>query len=64
MNAYKQVLQKGKTNAKLLIAGNGGYRYYDREIEKTIIDLDIKSNVVLLGGVSRENLKELYLNAF
>ena len=61
--AYKQVLDTTKTSAKLMIAGSGGYSYYDKEIKKYIVDLNIHNNVVLLGGVSRENLKELYLNA-
>jgi len=61
--AYKQVLDTTKTSAKLMIAGSGGYSYYDNEIKKCIVDLNIHNNVVLLGGVPRESLKELYLNA-
>ena len=61
--AYKQVLDTTKTSAKLMIAGSGGYSYFDNEIKKCIVDLNIHNNVVLLGGVPRESLKELYLNA-
>jgi glycosyltransferase involved in cell wall biosynthesis len=64
LTAYKQILDSKKTSAKLLIAGNGGYSYYDNQIKKCIIDLNLDNNVVLLGSVKRENLKELYLNAY
>ena len=62
--AYKQVLDTTKTSTKLMIAGSRDYSYYVNEIEKCIVDLNIQNNVVLLGNVSKENLKELYLNAY
>ena len=61
--AYKHVLDATKTSAKLLIAGRGGYSFYDNKIENCIHDLNIHNNVVLLGDVKREDLKELYMNA-
>ena len=62
--AYKKVIDTSKTSAKLIIAGNGGYKHYDNKINRCINDLKINNNVVLLGGVSKKNLKELYLNAY
>ena len=61
--AYKKVLDDTKTSAKLMIAGSGGFTYYDNKIKKYINDLKLNGKVYLLGNVSKESLKELYLNA-
>jgi len=62
--AYKQVIDTIQTSAKLIIAGSRNYSHYNKEIEKYIVDLNIQNNVVLLGSVSKEYLKHLYLNAY
>jgi glycosyltransferase involved in cell wall biosynthesis len=63
LSAYKKLLDSGKYSEKLIIAGSRDYDHYNIIIEKHIVDLGVKSNVILLGKVSKRNLRSLYLKS-
>jgi len=62
LDAFKKSVDTLSVNLKLLIAGSRDYKYYETEILKKIDDLLLKKDVILLGSVSKEELRYLYSN--
>ena len=62
LEAFRKSIDNSGSKLNLLIAGSRDYKYYDRQILNKIDDLSLKENVVLLGSVSKEELRYLYSN--
>jgi glycosyltransferase involved in cell wall biosynthesis len=62
LRAFKESLHETNSKAKLLIAGHIKYKKYVHEIKLTINKLNLQNDVILLGPVSKEELKYLYSN--
>jgi len=62
LEAFRKSIDNSGSKVNLLIAGSRDYKYYDRQILNKIDDLSLKENVVLLGSVSKEELRYLYSN--
>ena len=63
LDAYKISMNKTGIKLKLLIAGSRDYKYYDIKILKKIDELILNDYVILLGNVSKEELRYLYSNS-
>ena len=62
IEAFRKSIDNSGSKLNLLIAGSRDYKYYDRQILNKIDDLSLEDNVVLLGSVSKEELRYLYSN--
>ena len=60
LHSFKAVLNQTKHPINLVFAGSMDYNSYNNKISKCIEDLKLTNNVILLGKVSKENLKYLY----
>ena len=60
LQSFKAVLDQAKHPINLVFAGSMDYENYNNIVLKCIEDLKLTNNVILLGRVSKGNLKYLY----
>jgi len=62
LEVFRKSIDNLGSKLNLLIAESRDYKYYDRQILNKIDDLSLKENVILLGSVSKDELRYLYSN--
>ena len=63
LQSYKNVVDNSDLTPKLVIAGSREFNEYNNDIDKCIKELSLENDVILLGMVSKEHLRNLYTNA-